>query len=299
MLQISVDDNSVFQEIETFLHSRIVSASPVTGGDINNAYRLKTSEGSYFLKTNDAGCYPEMLAKEAAALRSIRQNLSGSFAATEKSPVPKILANAVTDSRQYLLLEWIEQGYPNSTYWQDFGALIAVMHLREQSLFGWPEDNYIGSLAQPNSLTTSWPDFYSNYRLLPLGKKLLDAGSFSNTDVDNLQRLCSQLPSLFPTEKPSLLHGDLWSGNFLVSPAGSVMLIDPAVYFGHREMDIGMSLLFGGFDKRFYEAYEQHYPLSKGWRSRIPLTQLYPIMVHAVLFGGHYISSAKNIINRY
>jgi fructosamine-3-kinase len=126
---------------------------------------------------------------------------------------------------------------------------------------------------------------------------------FSSVDIQNADALCRKLENMFPVEPPALLHGDLWSGNFMPvkSAGGSVTpaVYDPAVYFGHREMDIGMTLLFGGFDMRFYDAYNSLYPLEKDWNSRVPLTQLYPLLVHAVLFGGGYVNHCKETLDRY
>ena len=113
------------------------------------------------------------------------------------------------------------------------------------------------------------------------------------------ETFCKQLNHLFPSEPPSLLHGDLWSGNYMISSAGYAAIYDPAVYFGHREMDIGMTKLFGGFEQRFYSAYQEAYPMEKNWMQRLPLTQLYPLLVHAVLFGGHYVSSSREIIIQF
>jgi len=111
--------------------------------------------------------------------------------------------------------------------------------------------------------------------------------------------VCKKSEFLFPEEPPALLHGDLWSGNFKITTEGEATIFDPAVYYGHREMDIGMTLLFGGFDQRFYEAYHEIYPLEKDWKQRIPLTQLYPLLVHALLFGGHYVESVRRIMKNY
>ncbi|MCE3259411.1 MAG: hypothetical protein K0S12_1052, partial [Bacteroidetes bacterium] len=125
------------------------------------------------------------------------------------------------------------------------------------------------------------------------------SGVFTKSDLTHAEKLCAKLPDLFPEETPSLLHGDLWSGNFMVSASGQACIYDPAVYYGHREMDLGMTKLFGGFDNEFYSAYEETYPLEKNWRERLLLTQLYPVLVHAVLFGGGYADSARRTMRMY
>jgi fructosamine-3-kinase len=130
---------------------------------------------------------------------------------------------------------------------------------------------------------------------MPLAKQIFDTGS---REMKNAELLCGKLNQLFPREHPSLLHGDLWSGNFMCSAKGPA-IFDPAVYCGHREMDLGMTKLFGGFDNEFYEAYNHTYPLEKDWQKRVPLAQLYPLLVHAILFGGGYASNAANIIRSF
>jgi fructosamine-3-kinase len=124
-------------------------------------------------------------------------------------------------------------------------------------------------------------------------KQLSDARTFSKKDVELAEIVCNNMDDLFPAEPPSLLHGDLWSGNYMVASHGKAAMYDPAVYYGHREMDIGMTRLFGGFDQKFYSAYQETYPLQPGWQQRVELTQLYPVLVHAILFGGHYVSDAR------
>jgi fructosamine-3-kinase len=128
-------------------------------------------------------------------------------------------------------------------------------------------------------------------------KKLFDAGDLSATDIRDADLFCNNIRTIFPGEPPSLLHGDLWAGNYMITSTGYAAVFDPAVYCGHREMDIGMTKLFGGFDQRFYDAYNETYPLEKGWENRLPITQLYPLLVHAVLFGGHYISEVKHVFS--
>ena len=201
--------------------------------------------------------------------------------------------------RQYLLLEWMQKGVISNGFWERFGKSLAGMHKKQQEHFGWEEDNYIGSLEQSNTPMDTWPQFYANARILPLVKKLFDSGSYTSKDTLIAESLCKKLPALFPEEAPSLLHGDLWAGNFMILPNGNAGLYDPAVYCGHREMDLGMTLLFGGFDSRFYLSYDQHFPLENGWKSRLPLTQLYPLLVHALLFGGHYIGSTREILKGF
>lgn len=264
----------------------------VHGGDINLCYCLYTRDSKYFLKVNDAFRYPGMFEKEANGLNALRTNFS--------LPVPAVIKYGLVQQQQYLLLDWIETGNPPKTgSWERFGAALATMHQQPQSYYGWEEDNYIGSLQQHNSKYTSWHLFYSKCRIMPLVKLLFDAGVFSKQDVLYAESFCKKTNELFPYEPPALLHGDLWSGNFMITNTGDAVIYDPAVYYGHREMDMGMTKLFGGFDQRFYDAYNEVYPLEKDWLHRLPLTQLYPLLVHAVLFRGHYVTSARENIKQF
>lgn len=263
----------------------------VNGGDINVAWCLHTKNSKYFLKVNDAAAYPGMFTKEAEGLAALRN--------TGTVNVPLILKYGEQDSRQYLLMDWVEREAPAKNFWQSFGTSLAQLHQAAQPFFGWMEDNYIGSLHQQNTQHSNWHSFYCECRIMPLVKKLFDAGRFDKADIAAAENLCIASHNLFPLEYPSLLHGDLWSGNFMAATNGLAVIYDPAVYFGHREMDIGMTKLFGGFHQDFYNAYNEIYPLEEGWQDRLQLTQLYPLLVHAVLFGGHYISNASEIIGRF
>ena len=263
----------------------------VHGGDINLAYCLFTSTGKYFLKVNDENRYPLMFEREANCLDKLREYCS--------LKIPQVIKQGSCNDRQYLLLEWLEKGLPKKDMWENFGSALAIMHKQPQEYFGLHEENYIGSLNQNNDPHNEWHSFYTECRIKPLVKKLFDAGDLSATDISDADVFCNNLKTILPVESPSLLHGDLWAGNYMIISSGYAAIFDPAVYCGHREMDIGMTKLFGGFDQRFYDAYNDTYPLEKQWQKRSPITQLYPLLVHAVLFSGHYIGLVKNIFKAF
>ena len=263
----------------------------VYGGDINLSYCLYTPTGKYFLKVNDKNKYPLMFEREANGLDKLREYCT--------LKIPQVIRQGSCNDQQYLLLEWMEKGSPKKDMWENFGNGLAIMHKQQQQYFGSNEDNYIGSLNQNNDQHDDWHSFYTECRIKPLVKKLFDAGDFSATDIRDADLFCNNLKTIFPSEPPSLLHGDLWAGNYMIISSGYAAIFDPAVYCGHREMDIGMTKLFGGFDQRFYDAYNETYPLEKQWQKRLPITQLYPLLVHAVLFGGHYIGSVKNTLKHF
>ncbi len=274
-----------------------IKSGAISGGDINQSFQIETKQGLFFLKLNYASRYPKMFQKEAEGLQAL-QNASN-------LKVPSVVGVGEYDSQQYLLMEWMERGEPHSTFWKDFAEGLAQQHRRTNDQFGWLSNNYIGSLEQGNSRADTWADFYAHHRIIPLVSKLFDNGSFAKREVEAAEKLCNKFPKIFPDEPPALLHGDLWSGNYMAAKSGMndrsitiPSIFDPAVYFGHREMDIGMSLLFGGFPTRFYDAYNSVFPLEQNWRNRVPLTQLYPLLVHAVLFGGGYINQSRNILTQ-
>jgi fructosamine-3-kinase len=263
----------------------------VHGGDINKAYCLSTSTGKYFLKVNDKNEYPLLFEREAKGLDKLREHCT--------LIIPEVIKHGSCDDRQYLLLEWLEKGVPKKDMWEKFGQDLALMHKQPQEYFGLDQDNYIGSRRQINDQHNEWHLFYTECRIMSLVKSLFYSKIFSSKDLNTAETFCSKLKNIFPPEPAALLHGDLWAGNYLISSSGYAAIFDPAVYFGHREMDIGMTKLFGGFDQRFYEAYHETYPLEKEWEKRLPITQLYPLLVHAVLFGGHYIESVRNILKAF
>jgi fructosamine-3-kinase len=259
-----------------------------SGGDINKSFRLHCREGKFFVKINSASKFPSMLEKEARGLNSLRS--------VNAINVPHVIKYGTVNETQFLLLEWIEAGQPTKKFWEDFGSQLALLHKNSSPGFGWEEDNYIGSLIQKNERHETWSAFYTHCRIMPLVDLLHVHGIYTLSEVNTFKKFCDKLDALFPKEPPSLVHGDLWSGNFLITKNGEASIFDPAVYYGNREIDIGMTKLFGGFDNRFYDAYHEAFPLQDGWQHRIRLTQLYPLLVHAVLFGGQYITAPLEII---
>ena len=263
------------------------------GGDINDAYCLYGGNEKYFLKVNNANRYPGMFEKETRGLNALAKQ----FACACYSPGHSKWSCGATTIPVAAMDR--KRTTPGKDFWESFGRSLALMHLQVQDYFGWEEDNYIGSLQQNNSRHSEWHIFFSECRILPLAKILFNTGAFSKEDLTAAESFCTQSNQWFPPEPPALLHGDLWSGNYMISATGYAAVYDPAVYYGHREMDIGMTKLFGGFDQRFYAAYQEIYSMEQNWIQRLPLTQLYPLLVHAVLFGGHYVSSAREILKQF
>ena len=269
----------------------IMGYQPVSGGDINSCYHVTTVADAYFLKVNDASVYPGMFEKEADGLAMLRANTP--------LKVPAVIACGTTSTNQYLLLEWITGGTGTGESAAVFGAGMALLHQCTQPLFGYLSSNYIGSLHQKNQPVATWAVFYAQQRILPLVKIVFDQSAFGKSDLKAADNCCNRLHTLIPVEPPALLHGDLWSGNYKTTTAGDTAIFDPAIYYGHQEMDIAMTRLFGGFSPAFYDGYQQVFPLQQGWEKRLPLMQLYPLLVHAILFGGHYISQCSDILRKW
>jgi protein-ribulosamine 3-kinase len=268
----------------------IVDASTTSGGSINKAYKLKTNSGIFFVKQNSASRFHEMFAKEVLGLKLLQEK--------SRFIIPEVIGEFQLDDVSFLVLEHLNQNIPNQKFWFDFGKKLAHLHQQSNSKFGLSFDNYIGSISQTNHHFLSWTEFFENQRLSPLVKLAFDKNLLSKEDLKAFNLLYFKLEEIFPTEKPSLVHGDLWSGNFLCNNNKPV-LIDPAVYYGNREMDLAMTRLFGGFDDDFYHAYQNEFPLEKGWVKRIDICNLCPNLVHLILFGRSYYSSIKNVLNAF
>lgn len=263
----------------------------VGGGSINRAYKVETNEGEYFVKTNSRNRFPQMFQKEAMGLEILAEaNCIG---------VPKIICFGDIEDESFLVLNYIESAYKSDNFWDDFAEKLACLHKKSNSQFGLDHDNYIGSLVQYNNFKKTWSEFFSEQRLEKQLKMAFDSYSIDKSILPNFERFYKRIDEIFPQENPSLIHGDLWSGNFMTGADSKAVIIDPAVYYGHREMDLGMSLLFGGFSNQFYESYNRYFPLEKGWEQRMEYCNLYPLLVHVNLFGGGYASSVKSIISKF
>lgn len=268
----------------------INSLQSVSGGSINSAFQLETSAGTFFLKVNSASQFPQMFETELKGLKLLAQS---------QFHVPKPIGISVIEDNQFILMEWIEKGVPQPGFWDEFGKSLAELHSISNQRFGLYHDNYIGSLPQGNSEHETWAELYREERLLPQMKLAERQGRLTSKMKSGFDGLFQQLDNIFPKEEPSLIHGDLWSGNMMVTSNGSPSIFDPAVYFGHREMDLGMMALFGGFGDAWVSAYNEMYPLESDWHERIPIGQLYPLMVHVNLFGGGYGSDVESVLRKF
>ncbi len=212
--------------------------------------------------------------------------------------VPKTAGSSEADDWQFILMEYIESGISNKQSWSALGRQLALLHRHTHPNFGLDHNNYIGALHQQNTFTKGWTDFFIENRIVPQLNLLVTSNKVDAKFTEELESLYLKFNELMPSEPPSLLHGDLWRGNVIVGKSGPI-LIDPAVYYGHREAELSFTTLFGGFDDAFYEAYSSHFPLQPGFNERVDLYNLYPLLVHANLFGQSYLSGISSIVKKY
>jgi len=275
------------------LHGDIAlkNVSSIHGGDINLAYRLDTTHGSFFAKFTASKTFPDVFQKEAKGLLLLSE-CSALY-------IPKVICFGENSTDSWLVLEWLESAGNSTDYWQALGSGLAQMHRETANQFGLDHNNYIGRLPQNNTQHDAWSTFYAGERLEPLVRLARNASKLLSSDVKSFERLYKCLNAIYPNESPALLHGDLWSGNVSNTVNNVPIVFDPAVYYGHREMDLAMTRLFGGFANGFYTAYINSYPLEKGWEQRVKYSQLYPLLVHLNLFGGNYLNSIQGILKEF
>lgn len=277
---------------------KIIRTDRVAGGDINQAYRLTLTDGTYiFMKAN---------AKENAAFFTAEAAGLNAIAHTKSIGTPRILGSGTDNDKgcSFLLLEFITAKNRVSNYWEIFAQELAAMHRAEtadfvtEGIYGFYHNNYIGAKNQTNAVHNSWITFFRDCRLKPQFE--CAAAYFDKNDSKNIERLLERIEDiLVEPEHPSLLHGDLWSGNVITGNDGKAWLIDPAVYVGHAEADIAMTELFGGFPPVFYDAYRKAASLQPGYDRRRDLYNLYHLLNHLNLFGRTYLSSVKRVVEKY
>ena len=279
---------AIQQKIQDELNVGIKSVSAVHGGDINQAAKVVLENQKHlFVKWNSSAPKTmfEVEAKGLELLQSAGSDLT--------IPSPLLVQD------DFLVLEWVEEGGSGPHSASDFGKALANLHKQSTDYFGLDHDNFIGRLSQSNTKHSNWPDFFALERIEPQVRMGIESGKLTRSILKNVEGMYKKLGSIFPTENPALLHGDLWSGNYMFTKDGNASIYDPAVYYGHREMDLAMTRLFGGFSANFYDGYKEEFPVEGGFDSRVNVCNLYPILVHANLFGGSYCRQAENIINRY
>lgn len=266
--------------------ARVVDAVRLGGGDVAESYRVIGDDGTQVFAKTRRDSPPGFFATEAAGLGWLRE--------PEVMAVPQVIA--VGDDPAMLVLEWIDEGARRGDE-EAFGRALARLHRAGAPVFGRLDRRPTGSRGLPNDPCDSWVEFYAERRLAPPARSATETGALPPGAVAALEAVAGRLDRLGgPPEPPARLHGDLWAGNRMVDASGRSWLIDPAAHGGHREFDLAMMRLFGGFGDAAFAAYHESFPLADGWRARVPLHQLAPLVTHAIKFGGGYVSATERAL---
>lgn len=276
------------ERAEKLLDCAVVATAPVAGGDISTATRLRLSDGRSALMKTRPFAPPGFFPTEAAGLRWLAE------------PGAVEVAQVLAVTQECLILEWVEPAKATPEAAAAFGRSLARLHASGADAWGAQDDGFIATLPLPNATAPTWPEFYATRRVLPYLKLAVDRGRISAEDAADVEGVVRRLVDLAgPEEQPARLHGDLWSGNLVWSADRGVVLVDPAAHGGHRETDLAMLALFGlPHLQRMQSAYQEVHPLADGWQERQPLHQLFPLLVHAALFGGRYGAMAGDAARR-
>lgn len=272
---------------------RLLSFSGVGGGCINNAMKISTTGGNFFLKWN-ASAPADLFLREADGLFEMGQ------AENDYLCIPKVIWSRQKDALPgFILMEYLASAIQTSGYDERLGRGIAQLHRKTASAFGFHQPNYCGTTIQDNNWSENWPEFYAFQRIRSLVRQINNIRGIPAEEMRIYEKLVDRIPQLLAHQTvPSLIHGDLWSGNYMFT-AGGPALIDPACYYADREMELGMMQLFGGFSSVVWSAYQEEFPLPEGWRERVRLYQLYHVLNHQLLFGGSYGWQALEIAKEY
>lgn len=284
-----MNDGSIRESLAALLRTAIASTPPdsIGGGSTHRCLRYRTRNESVFVKVTPL-TQQDMLEAEAAGLEELR--------VAKAIRVPNVLGLTSTETHALLALEWLDLRPSTAVSDASFGEQLATLHRVVKPLFGWKRSNYIGPTPQINLWGREWLHFWRTHRFEPQ-LELAIANGASGSIVEPLALLNTLLDGFFVAHQPqaSLLHGDLWSGNYGATINGEPVIFDPAVYFGDRECDLAMTRLFGGFSQDFYSAYENAWPLDDGWQQRLELYNLYHVLNHFNLFGGGYLAQAEKM----
>ncbi|MFM6947903.1 MAG: fructosamine kinase family protein [Aquirufa sp.] len=261
------------------------------GGNFNLAVRVKLKKEEFFIKWNQ-GEHPGHFEAEAKNLQLIHS--------TNTISVPKVIGVGKLDEKEYLMMECIPSIPKVENYWADFGEKLAALHHSSHpNGHGLDYNNFIGATIQINDWNPNGVAFFLENRLQKQVEKAVYDRKIDKSLVDKFEQIFQKIPTIIPNEKSALIHGDLWSGNAMVNQLGLVTLVDPSCYYGLREAELAFTTMFGGFEKQFYEAYHTNFKIEKGFHERIPLYNLYPLMVHVNSFGEGYLDTVKKILDTY
>ncbi len=294
----TTEPDQLIRQIQKICQATVIVMSPLSGGDFATAYRVELDDGRIVFAKTHRDPPPGFFTTEANGLRWLAEpavvNVARVLGVTDNAPA-------------CLVVEWIEPGDRVSSQnglstssEVSFGLSLAQLHQVDAPSFGRQDCRTTGSQALPNDPCSTWPEFYADRRLRPLAERAAQANALPHATIDRLLRVADRLPDLASVdEPPARLHGDLWAGNRVIDRQGANWIIDPAAHGGHREFDLAMMRLFGGFSDDCFLAYNNVYPLSDGWQERVRLHQLAPLVVHAIKFGGGYVAGVEDALSAY
>ena len=300
---IHSEETSVIQTPRPFLESienllselkfqpvRIELINDVPGSGFHTLRKVFTNNGVYLLKFRH-GSEPAYFATEARGLYCLAQ--------TQTVQTPKVVLEGFTAGFQFMVMEFVFSGHKKPDFWKTLAGQIAALHRNTSPAFGLDHDNFIGLLPQKNNTLTHWDEFFITKRILPQVELGINNKVFDRDFINQVETVLVKASQYFPAEPPALLHGDLWAGNILPDEKGNPLLIDPAIYYGHREAEIAFTQLFNGIPEEFLDAYNEVFPLEVGFSERIRLYNLYPLLVHANIYGGRYIEDVLQTVRMY
>ncbi len=279
---------ALLEDLENHYNQEILPLKSVSGGDINKAYSFTLSNRRYFLKYNTGQNHQALIKSEVWGLKAL---------ALKGLSVPKIEFELFKESYSALVLNWIDARSVSENDGELIATNLRQLHSNRHKNYGLEHHNYIGRWPQSNSEHHTFSQFYSHERLIPQIEMAHKCGWLSFKISTN--HIDEQIRNLIPEEKPTLIHGDLWSGNYLIDKHHQFYFIDPSISYAHREMDIAMMHLFGGFPSSCYAIYNEMMPMEKGWQNRMDIFQLYYLLVHLNLFGLSYRRQVDDILNKY
>jgi fructosamine-3-kinase len=294
---MSQQSQEQYQFISAILTKHIGAATKIDnlqffyGGNFNLAVRVKSGSSEFFIKWTQ-GEHQGLFEAEAKNLQIIKK--------TGAIDVPGVLGYGTLEEKEYLMMECIQSAEKSPNYWSDFGEKLAFLHQQHTTKgHGLDYDNFLGAAKQENTWQQNGVQFFIQNRLKKQVDNAIYDRKISAEIEDKFNRLYEKLPLVIPNESSSLLHGDLWSGNAMVNATGEITLVDPCCYFGLREAELAFTTMFGGFPTEFYESYHRTFPIEKDFHQRIPLYNLYPLMVHVNLFGEGYLPAVNKILSNY
>ncbi|MDQ3310728.1 MAG: fructosamine kinase family protein [Actinomycetota bacterium] len=288
-----MERTDLIEAIERALDADVSSIARVHGGDVAQSFRIGLAGGRTVFAKTHTDPPPHFFTTEASGLAWLAEVGAVSV------PTPLAVSDGSDGAPALLVLEWIDTGRAVDTTDDAFGRQLAAMHDAGAPCFGRKDRRTTGSRRLPNEPHERWSTFFADCRLLPLARLAAESSALPDRSIAALERLAGSIDRFDDGGAPARLHGDLWAGNRVVDVDGESWLIDPAAHGGHREFDLAMMRLFGGFGQACFDAYADEHPLADGWQDRVPLHQIAPLVVHAIKFGGRYVAAASEAISRY